>query len=185
MSKNFTLSRASTALLVVDVQEKLFPHIERSGEILYTIQQAVKGFQILGLPIYVSEQYPQGLGEIIAALKCSLGPTQIYFSKTAFSCLSDDRLKEVILSQQASQWVVAGIEAHVCILQTVKELLKSGKEVVVLNDAISSRSIYDSSTAIAEMRDIGARISSTETVLFELVHDAKAPEFKQLIALIK
>lgn len=185
MSKNFTLSRAHTAMLVIDVQEKLMPLVERSDEVLYIMQLAIKGFQILGLPIYVTEQYPKGLGGIVPDLKCTLGPAQIYFSKTTFSCLADEHVKEIILGQQATQWVVVGIEAHVCVLQTVKELLKAGKEVVVLNDAISSRSIYDYSTAIAEMRDCGARVSSTETVLFELVHDAKAPEFKQISQLIK
>jgi nicotinamidase-related amidase len=179
------LSRTNTALLVIDVQEKLFPLVERSDEILYKLRQAVQGFQILGLPIYVTEQYPQGLGEVVPDLKCSLGPTQVYFSKTTFSCLADEKIKGVLVSQPVNQWVVSGIEAHVCVLQTVKELLKTGHEVVVLNDAISSRSIYDYSTAIAEMRDYGARISSTETVLFELVHDSKAPEFKQISQLIK
>lgn len=185
MTKNFTLSRLKTALLVIDVQEKLFPLVERPNEVLEKMQKAIEGFQILGLPIYVTEQYPQGLGEIVPGLKCALGPTQIYFSKTTFSCLADEKIKQILLEQQASQWVIIGIEAHVCVLQTVKELLNASLEVVVLNDAISSRSIYDYSTAIAEMRDCGARISSTETVLFELVQDAKAPEFKQISRLIK
>lgn len=185
MTKNFTLSRAYTALLVVDVQEKLFPLVERADEILHKVKQAVQGFQILGLPIYVTEQYPEGLGEIVPDLKCTLGPTQIYFPKTTFSCLGDKKIKEVLFNQPKRQWVIAGIEAHVCILQTVKGLLNEGHEVVVLNDAISSRSIYDYSTAIAEMRDYGARISSTETILFELLNDSKAAEFKQINQLIR
>ena len=99
--------------------------------------------------------------------------------------MDDDLVKAELLLAPVSQWVLAGIEAHVCVLQTAKDLLEQGKQVVVLNDAISSRSIYDFSTAIAEMRDCGARISSTETVLFELLRDSKAAEFKEISQLIK
>jgi nicotinamidase-related amidase len=174
-----------TALLIIDVQEKLFPLIERREEFLENLQKVIAGFHILGLPIYVTEQYPAGLGNIISEVRHALGPGQIYFSKTTFSCLGDERIREILLDQKISQWVMVGIEAHVCVLQTVKEFLNAGKDVTVLNDAISSRSIYDYSTAIAEMRDLGARISSTETILFELVRDSKAPEFKQISQLIK
>lgn len=83
------------------------------------------------------------------------------------------------------QWVLIGIEAHVCVLQTAKDLIAEGKQVVVLNDAIGSRSIYDFSTAIAEMRDCGVRITSTETILFELLRNSQAAEFKAMSQLIK
>ena len=105
--------------------------------------------------------------------------------KTSFSCIDDDHVKTALLVQPITQWVLIGIEAHVCILQTAKDLLGLGKQVVVLNDAISSRSIYDFSTAIAELRDCGVRISSTETILFELLRDSKSSEFKEISQLIK
>lgn len=183
--KNFTLTRPQTGLLVIDVQEKLFPYMERSCDVLHGLIQTVKGFQILNVPIYVTEQYPQGLGSTLAPLRELLGPEQIYLDKTCFSCLGDTRLKKDLLHPSINQWVLIGIEAHVCVLQTAKDLLALGKEVTVLNDAISSRSIYDFSTAIAEMRDCGVRISSVETVLFELVRDAKIPEFKAISQLVK
>lgn len=179
------LIRDKTALLVVDVQEKLFPYVENSCIVMQTLQKAVRGFEVLKLPIYVTEQYPQGLGSTVATLKGVLGQSPIFLSKTSFSCLDDPLIKETLLNAPIEQWVVVGIEAHVCILQTVKDLLEHGKQVVVLNDAISSRSIYDFSTAIAEMRDCGARISSTETVLFELLRDSKAAEFKEISLLIR
>lgn len=183
--KNSKLLRDKVGLLVVDVQEKLFPYVENSCPVMQTIQKAVRGFQILHLPIYVTEQYPKGLGHTVATLKGVLGPDQTYLAKTTFSCLDDHAVKEALLQAPIAQWVVAGIEAHVCILQTVKDLLENNKQVVVLNDAISSRSIYDFSTAIAELRDCGARISSTETILFELLRDSKAAEFKEISQLIK
>jgi nicotinamidase-related amidase len=185
INRNRKLNRATTGLLVVDVQEKLFPYVENSCLVMQTLQKVVQGFQILSLPIYVSEQYPKGLGETVATLKGMLGNIPTFLSKTSFSCLDDDLIKKTLLDASVEQWVVIGIEAHVCVLQTVKDLLEQGKQVVVLNDAISSRSIYDFSTAIAEMRDCGARISSSETILFELLRDSKAAEFKEISQLIK
>jgi len=179
------LSRKNCGLLIVDVQDKVFRAVENPCDVMYNMQKAIKGAQLLGLPIVVTEQYPQGLGPTIGALKTLLGEKQSYLSKTTFSCLGDMAIRNQILAMPINQWILIGIEAHVCILQTAKDLLEANKQVVVLNDCISSRSIYDFSTAIAEMRDIGIRVSSTETVLFELIKDSKAPEFKQLSQLIK
>nr|MBA3817010.1 isochorismatase family protein [Parachlamydiaceae bacterium] len=173
------------ALLLIDVQEKLFPYVENSCIVMQSMQKTIRGFQILGLPIYVTEQYPKGLGNTVGVLKGILGDSQKYLIKTTFSCLDDADIKKELLNLPIDQWVIIGIEAHVCILQTVKDLLLSDKKVVVLNDAISSRSIYDFSTAIAELRDCGARISSSETVLFELLRTSKASEFKEISQLIK
>lgn len=182
---NFTLSRENTALMLIDVQDKLFNQVERSCEVMQTMQKVLKGFQILNLPTFVTEQYPQGLGSTIATLKCYLNDDQEYLPKTSFSCVGDFLIKEKILTCPAKQWVLMGIEAHVCVLQTAKALLNLNKQVVVLNDAITSRSIYDFSTAIAEMRDCGIRVSSAETILFELLGDSKVKEFKEISNLIK
>lgn len=185
MSHLFKLDRESTALLLVDVQEKLFPLVENSCHVMQKIQLCIRGFQILKLPIFVSEQYPQGLGHTVLPLKGILGEQQHYIVKTAFSCLDDQVAKASLLDNSVKSWVLIGIEAHVCVLQTAKDLKRQGREVVVLNDAISSRSIYDFSTAIAEMRDCGVRISSVETVLFELLRFSKVSEFKEISQLIK
>lgn len=183
--RNNQLKREQTGLLVIDVQEKLFPLVERPQEVLCAIQEAIEGFRILHLPIVVSEQYPKGLGTTVAPVKNCLDAQVKFFQKTTFSCLGEQALKTHLLDMPVQQWVLVGIEAHVCVLQTAKDLLASGREVIVLNDAISSRSIYDFSTAIAELRDCGARISSVETVLFELLGDSKAPEFREISLLIK
>lgn len=184
MTKN-KLSREKTGLLIIDVQEKLIQLEDRSVEVLQVIQKVIKGFQILGLPIFVTEQYPEGLGATVPGIKSLLGDDQCYFPKTAFSCMGDVVIRKKLEETGLTQWVILGIEAHVCVLQTAKDLLFSGFETVVLNDAITSRSVYDFATAIAEMRDYGIRISSAETVLFELIADSTAPEFKKISQLIK
>lgn len=179
------LKPANAALLIIDVQEKLFPHIDRPCEVMEKMQLLIRGVKLLDVPILATEQYPSGLGPTIQPLRELIGEEASYPSKTCFSVLGDERIATVLTDMQREQWIVVGIEAHVCVLQTVRDLLDQGKEVVVVNDAISSRSIYDFSTAIAEMRDMGARITSTETILFELFHDAKHPQFKSLSALLK
>lgn len=182
--KNRFIEKGKTGFLVVDVQDKLFPLVENPVEATEAMIKAIKGFKLLGLPYIVSEQYPEKLGSTIVELKGLIERDKVY-TKTAFSCLKDDKLKEAILKEPVDTWIVLGIEAHVCILQTAKDLILNGKQCVVLNDAISSRSVYDYSSAIAELRDIGARVSSLETILFELMQNSKAPEFKSISQLIK
>jgi nicotinamidase-related amidase len=185
MHRNYVLDQKNTGLLVVDVQERLMNQVENACEVIYRMRQIIKGFQIFKMPIVVTEQYPQGLGKTTMALRECFGDIQHYFSKTTFSCLDDQVIRQHISSLPIDSWVVVGIEAHICVLQTAKSLLALGKQVVVVNDAITSRSIYDFSTGIAEMRDIGVRISSVETVLFEMLRSSEAPEFKAISELIK
>lgn len=182
---NILLDRKKTGLLVIDVQDRLFSLVERQCDVTHAIELVIKGFKILGLPIVVTEQYPEKMGRTIEALRTVLGEDYQPVGKRTFSCLGEETLNEKILALPVDQWVLVGIEAHVCILQTAKALIRAGKEVVVLNDAITSRSIYDYSTAIAEVRDCGGRISSVETVLFELLQDSRIPEFKEISQLIK
>lgn len=185
MGSKFFLNRKRTALLLIDVQEKLMPYEERAAEVLEGIQKIVRGCKFLNIPIFVTEQYPEGLGSTLPGIKSVLGSEQSYWSKTSFSCLGSEQIRKVLLEHTVDQWILVGIEAHVCVLQTAKSLICEGKDVAVLNDAISSRSIYDFSTAIAEMRDMGVRISSVETVLFELLESSEAPEFKKVSQLLK
>lgn len=180
-----TLDPSKAGLLVVDVQEKLFPLVEHPCEMLENLQKLVKGCNLFQLPTVVSEQYPKGLGSTIGALKDIVAPEAVYREKTTFACSKDKALQDTIHAAKRKQWIVAGIEAHVCILQTVRALVEEGMQVFVAIDAISSRSAYDCSVAISEMRDLGVRISTTETLLFEMMSDSTKPQFRALSALIK
>lgn len=182
---SFTLQTSQTVLLIVDMQEKLFASMDRGSDILHNLCKLVKGFQILNLPILQSEQYPQGLGKTVAPLQTLLSQAYHPWIKSTFSCLDDPDFLNCAISLPYQQWVVAGIEAHICVLQTVKGLLQAGKQVAVLNDAMASRSAEEFSTAVMEMRDAGARISCVETILFELLKDSKHPQFKPISDLIK
>lgn len=179
------LSIESTALLVVDVQDKLVQLVDHSALILKVIQQMILGMQTLEVPIFVSEQYPEGLGSTALLLQKSLGEKQRYHSKTTFSCVKDFHMQTEVFTADIKNWVLVGIEAHICILQTAKDLLVAGKNVVVIDNAISSRSLGDCATAKAELREMGARVTSCETLLFELLQDSKNPKFKAISQIIK
>lgn len=180
-----TLQPSQTVLLIVDVQEKLFASVSKGSQILHALSRLVKGFQILHLPIFLSEQYPQGLGHTIAPLQTLLGNAYQPWVKSTFSCLDDPKIFEKVALLPYQQWIVVGIEAHVCVLQTAKGLLKAGKEVIVLNDAVTSRFLDHTATSLAEMREMGVRVSCVETILFELLKDSKHPQFKLISQLIK
>jgi nicotinamidase-related amidase len=180
------LERHSTGLLIVDVQDALVAQVDRACEVVHTISLAVRGCQLLGLPLCVTEQYPQGLGATTAAITAAWDDTPPpIFSKTSFSALHTAAIRDYVLSLPVHQWIVVGMEAHICVLQTAKDLVRTGRVPVILNDAITSRSVFDFSTAIAELRDLGIRVTSLEAALFELVADSHQPEFKALSRLIK
>lgn len=179
------LTKEKTGIWVLDVQEKLFPLIDRHEAILENICFAIEAAKLLGLRIFVTEQYPEGLGETVSAIKNCLPEGQILYPKTSFSGYKDPNLRKAVEKDGVDTWILVGIEAHICVLQTAKDLLADKKNVVILNDAISSRSMFDFSTAMGELRECGARISSTETVIYEIVRDASAPEFKALLPLVK
>jgi nicotinamidase-related amidase len=184
MKQCFFMEKSKTGLLLVDVQEKLFPLVDHPNEVFSSLVRLIEGFKKLALPIVVSEQYPQGVGKTIPELRQILPEGQKYWEKTTFACGRDAGLRDYLFSLDIDTWVIAGIEAHVCVMQTAKDLVLAGKHAVVINDAISSRSIYDFSTAISEMKD-WTRVTSTESALFELIGDAGAPEFKSCLELFK
>jgi nicotinamidase-related amidase len=181
----FTLNKAKTGLLIVDVQEKVFRAVDRQMEVLHSIQTLIKGLQILHIPIYVSEQYPTGLGPTVPGIRELLTHDVMIFSKRTFSCWKTEAIRDMIVKSGITQWILVGIETHVCILQTAKDLKMNKFDVVVLNDAVSSRSLYDFSTAISELKEDGIRVSSVETVLFELMETSEAAEFKAFSELLK
>lgn len=172
-------------LLVVDVQEKLWPKTQQADEVAENIVRTMRGFYTFGIPVIVTEQVPEKIGGTIPLIKECYGAEYHPRKKEAFSCMADSLIRQEILYLPVDTWVVVGIEAHVCVFQTVKDLVAEGKNVIVLNDCISSRSLFDYSTAIAEMRDLGVRISSSELILFELLRTSAAPQFKEISQLVR
>ena len=176
-------SRTESRLLIVDVQEKLVPMIAHYERMLGNCRRLIQGAKILDVPVFATEQYPKGLGHTVAPLAELLGPVP---DKQRFSCA--EVLDWGLAAEQADnrfQIVVAGIEAHVCVLQTVLDLLAGGFQVFVPADAISSRGEFDCKIALDRMSSGGAVITTTESVLFEWCEQSGTPEFKQISQLIK
>lgn len=178
------LDRHHTLALCVDIQERLLPHIHGYEELVRRTAILVKGLRVLNVPIVVTEQYTKGLGTTVPVISDALGSYEP-IEKMSFSCCGNPDVEATVLGTGRHQIIVFGIEAHVCVQQTVHDLLAQGRKVVVLNDCVSSRSANDARVALERMRDAGAVISTMESVLFELLRVSGTQEFKSISALVK
>lgn len=181
---NKLLVRDTTALLIIDIQEKILDVMINKERLIDNTIKLIKGFKILNLPIFYTEQYPKGLGATTHLLLKELeglSPIQ----KTSFSCLSAGNLFQRLKDNNIKQVVVAGIESHVCIQQTVFDLLANGFQVDLCTDATSSRKENDLLTALERMKKNNAELTTVESVLFELLEDSKTDEFKLISSIIK
>jgi nicotinamidase-related amidase len=176
------MSRHDTALLVVDVQERLVEAIAGHRRVVWNIRRLIDGAKLLGLPVAASEQYPQGLGPTVPELAQRLGEIP---SKLTFSCRGCPGIFERLQERDVHRLLVCGIEAHVCVQQTVLELLADGWRVYVAVDAIGSRFAIDYHTAVARMDSAGATLTTTEAALFEWCRVAGTPEFKEISRLVR
>lgn len=172
-------------LLVIDIQ-KCFEQVIPDFEILVEFSSMViKAFKFLEIPVLVSEQNPEKLGETVEPLRRKLGESYQPYSKMSFSLLKELRIKREIKLTKRNSLVMIGLEAHVCLLQTALDALKQGYKVFVLDDCVSSRFSYLKSLALERLRTSGAVISSAEIALFELLETAEHSKFKEVQSLIK
>ena len=178
------LQREGCALLVIDVQERLLPVIHTAKEIERRVSAAVSGARILGLPVLATEQYPKGLGRttgpVAAALK---GITPI--EKSRFSCCGVGGIDGTLADLEPKTILIAGIETHVCVLQTCLDLLERRITPVLLADCAGTRHPHDHQVAVERIRDAGALVTTLESALFELLEVAGTEEFKRISGLIK
>lgn len=176
------MSAADSALLVVDVQEKLMPLIPGQHGIIWNIRRLLDGATALGVPVHATEQYPAGLGPTVPELASRLtGP----LSKTAFSSVTCGDIVVALDAAGRHKVLVVGIEAHVCIQQTVLDLLAAGFRAYVAVDAVGARYDIDYQTALRRMDSSGATLTTTESALFEWCRQSGTPEFKRISALIR
>jgi nicotinamidase-related amidase len=176
------MSRDDTALLIVDVQEKLLPAIAGGVRVVWNIRRLIDAATILGLPVAATEQYPKGLGPTVAELAGRLGAMP---SKVAFSAGGCPKIFDGFRARGVGKILVCGIEAHVCVGQTVLDLLADGWRVFVAADAVGSRFETDYRTALQRMDSAGATLTTAEAAMFEWCETAAAPEFKQISRLAR
>lgn len=176
------MSRQDTGLLVVDVQDKLVRLIPGYQRLVWNIRRLLDGAKILGVAAMATEQYPQGLGPTTAELAQRLGAIP---DKLTFSCAGCPQLISTLQDRGVSKVLVVGIEAHVCVQQTVLDLLAHGYRVYVAADAVGSRFAVDQEIALRRMETAGATLTTTEAALFEWCDAAGTPEFKQISLLVR
>lgn len=173
-----------TAGLIVDLQERLVPHMHEHDLLLQRCEVLIKGLGVLGVPMMYTEQYPAGLGKTVDAVG-SLLSTSPAIEKRSFSCCDEPAVLTQLQSTGRTTVLVAGIESHVCVLQTAIDLQTSGFDPVIIADAVSSRREYDRKIALERMAREGCRISTVESILFELMRTARHGRFKEISQLVK
>ena len=177
------LQRENAQVLMIDVQERLLPAMAEAAAVTVNGTRLLEAARILAVPVLVSEQYPQGLGRTVPDL-ARHAPANAVHEKIEFSCYANPALRQA-LSGAGRQTILFGIEAHVCVLQTVLSLLDAGRRVYVVRDAIGSRREESKEAAIRRMERHGADIVTTEMVVFEWLGTAEHPRFREAAALIK
>ena len=177
-------STESTILLVIDLQEKLAPLMYEKDQIILQVSKLIRFARIMDIPILVTEQVPQKIGRTIPQIVGLIEHIQPIL-KSSFSCVGNDAFVQRLQASGRQQVVVTGIEAHVCVYQTVRALLEKKFMVEVVSDAISSRRAADKCIALERMKWLGASLTSTEMIICELLKTAEHPKFREVIRLIK
>jgi len=173
-----------TALLVVDVQEKLLPHIQNAQQVEQQVGRLIDGFNAIERPILVTEQYRKGLGQTVPGLLSQLSSAVCNEEKLKFSACTAP-IRERLTQLGIRNVVVCGIEAHVCVLQTCLDLIDVGLITAVATDAIGSRREPDQLSAVSRMVQAGVVPTTVESALLELVHEAGTTRFKAVLPVIK
>ncbi|AMC92926.1 hypothetical protein AOC36_02670 [Erysipelothrix larvae] len=171
-------------LLVVDYQERLMPVIHDHAQVLNRAIRMVDAFNIFEAPVLVTEQYPKGLGSTVQELSDHFTKDTKIIEKTRFSALCDELMvDDAFLSR--NHVVLIGVETHVCVYQTVQDLIKEGYQVSVVYDAVSSRFEMDRACGFEAIKALGARVVTSEMIIYELMGDATHPKFKDILKIVK
>ena len=181
---NMRVQKENTAGLVIDIQERLYPHIHEHEAIARNTGILVKGMKVLGVPVLVTQQYTRGLGPTIPGLLDLIKGFPV-IEKTAFSCCDEPEFIRALAETHKQFILIAGIESHICVLQTVIDLVERGYQPVLVEDCVSSRKANDKSISVRRMRKEGAIVTSYESILFELCRFSGTDEFKSISKLVK
>jgi nicotinamidase-related amidase len=182
------LDRKRSQLLIVDVQANLAPHVDGAETVSDRCARLLEIARRLEVPATITEHYPKGLGRTLPELLSRVGKDVPVLSKIEFSGLRNEAIRERLLDLRVddrSQIVVAGMEAHVCVTQTCLDLLNTGFEVYIVADAVSSRAAQSRELALTRLEIAGAAIVHHEMVAFEWLERGDAPEFKDVLKIIK
>lgn len=173
-----------TVCIIIDMQEKLLSVMVGKSELLHSVRMLIKGLQELDVPVLFTEQLPEKIGPTATAIKKLMQNTNA-IPKSTFSAYRDQRFLSAMQKIDRKQVILAGIESHVCVYQTASDLLDQGYGVHVIEDGVSSRTCANKNLGIQRIQHAGGHITGVEMVLLELIKDAKHPQFKEMLNLIK
>ena len=178
------LNSENAVLIVIDVQGLLAQLMYEKDRFFANLQKIIKGAQVLGIPIILTEQIPEKLGSTIPEIAQLLSDVRP-IRKVSFSCGGSDAFMKALEASGRKQVLLTGMETHVCVYQTTLDLLRSGYEVHIVADAVSSRAAENREVGLEKIKDAGAILTSTEMALFELLKVAEGAEFKEIIKIVK
>jgi nicotinamidase-related amidase len=178
------LTTEKTALLVIDIQERLFPVMHEKEKLMRSVIKLIKGARVLEIPVILTEQYPKGLGPTLPEIK-ELLPDIKPIEKLSFNCCDEEFFCKTLEALKRKQVLIAGIEAHICVYQTSMALARAGYEVQVVGDCVSSREMENKLVALFKMGAAGISPTTMEMALFELLKVAKGDKFKQISNIVK
>ena len=179
------LDSEDTILFVIDPQGSLMNMVLNTEKIIQAHKKIIKIAQILGVPSVVSEHYPKGLGHIVPEIVETLGKDYKPIEKVIFSAWGEPKIRKAIASHSRKTLLIVGIETHICILQTVTEAIADGYDVHVMMDAVSARGEIEHNMAVEMFKQHGAGLTTWESVTYQWLRTSKAPEFKQILEVIK
>lgn len=177
------IQKEKTALLIIDIQEKLMPVILDAEMVFANTNKLLKGASILNIPVILTEQYPKGLGNTCAEIE--LPENILPVEKMCFSCMRSENIIQQLKANNITTLILCGVESHICVLKTALEALENNFEVHVVADAVSSRTKENKQLSLERIRQSGAFIVSTEMILFQLIDEAGTEAFKAISRLIK
>ncbi|OOZ38831.1 hydrolase [Solemya pervernicosa gill symbiont] len=187
MSQTLLCDSGQSLLTIIDIQPRLASAMPEASHrrVIDNSRRLLAAATLLEVPQLISEQYPKGLGHTEAELLDGLSGERQILDKSCFSCEASETIRSAVIDSGRRQLILAGMEAHICVLQTALAFTRAGLQVFVVEDAICSRVESNHANAAARMREAGVVITNTESVLFEWLRDARHEQFKAISALVK
>lgn len=182
--KKHILNKDETLLLIIDIQEKLSSIMKHKKQVIDNTLILLEASKEMNMPVIITEQYPKGIGATVPEIKLKIDSDVEIFEKTSFTGYTNE-VKLALEATGREKVIITGMETHVCILQTTRDLIDNGYEVFIAKDAVCSRTKDNFLNGLELMKDMGAVITNTETIVFDLLKVSGTPEFKVLSKLIK
>lgn len=181
--EKYYLNKEEAVLVIIDIQEKLVPVMSQAEKVIKNTNVLISMAKSMEMPIIVTEQYSKGLGNTVPQIDENLEDAMKFEKNTFSGCIGE--VMDCLKKTGRKKVIITGMETHVCVFQSVRDLLKQGYYVFVAADAVSSRTEENYSNGLSMMQNMGAVISNTETILFDMLKESGTPQFKALSKLIK